>query len=331
MRRLGNDWYLLVLRAFLAFVFLYAGISKVADRSFLDGDDPASMKASVQAVRPISPLGGLLDVVADHATLFGILMAIGEIAVGLGILFGAFTRIAALGGMVLSASLWLTVSWGADPWFTSADLVYLFAFTPLLLHGAGDTPAVDGWFATVRARHPGVAEDRTRRTLVAGALAMLGGVLLGAGALFRGDKRHGTIVAPDEPPTSGAAPPTSPSSPDPRSPDPGTPTPTRSTAAASGPVLLKASDVPVGGAATASLSGDAVWVLQLEQDRFSAFDATCPHQGCEVQFVSAGDGFMCPCHQSRFDATGKVTHGPATENLTAVPVGTDGADVRAAK
>ncbi len=46
-----SGWALLVLRAFIAFVFLYAGISKIADRRFLDGSSPLSIHASVEAVR----------------------------------------------------------------------------------------------------------------------------------------------------------------------------------------------------------------------------------------------------------------------------------------
>nr|MDQ6936849.1 Rieske (2Fe-2S) protein [Actinomycetota bacterium] len=67
-------------------------------------------------------------------------------------------------------------------------------------------------------------------------------------------------------------------------------------------------------------SGAALWVLQLQAGRFTALDSTCPHQGCAVNFVSAGDGFACPCHNSTFDPSGAVTNGPATRNLTPVAV-----------
>src|SRR6266516_2769661 len=104
-------WVILPLRGFLTVVFLYGGISKIADRRFLDGSSPLSMHASVEAVRGASPIGGLLDPVAAHSFGFGVLMAIAELAVGLGLLAGLFTRVAAVGGMLLTASLWLTVSW----------------------------------------------------------------------------------------------------------------------------------------------------------------------------------------------------------------------------
>jgi cytochrome b6-f complex iron-sulfur subunit len=49
---------------------------------------------------------------------------------------------------------------------------------------------------------------------------------------------------------------------------------------------------------------------------FIAYSLVCPHLGCEVNIV--GDGFACPCHGSRFDPNGKLTHGPATKGLRAL-------------
>ena len=288
---------LLPLRAFLAVVFLYAGISKIADRHFLDGTSPTSIHAQVVAVKQASPIGGLLGPVSDHSYAFGLIMAFGEIAVGLGVLLGLFTRIAAAGGMLLSLSLWLTVSWQAEPWFTSADVVYLFALTPLLIGGA-PILSLDAWLARAREQHPGASEDHTRRALLAGGVAVLAGVLAGGAAQFR-----------RSPPADQAA---------------------QATRAAD-PPLAQASDVPVGGGTQVPdpSSGHTDWVLQLQPGQFTAFDATCPHQGCTVNFESASTGFTCPCHGSRFDASGKLLGGPATTGLTAVPVQVVGGEIRA--
>jgi len=284
---------LLPLRVFLGIVFLYAGISKIADKRFLDGTSPISIHAQVLAVKRASPIGGLLGPVADHSFAFGLFMALAEIAVGLGVLLGLLTRVAALGGMLIALSLWLTVSWQAEPWYTSADVVYLFALSPLLLGGAGEF-SLDAWLARARERHPGAGEDQTRRALVIGGTALIGVVLAGVGAAFR------------------------------RSPS------AQPAAAPSGGVLTKAADVPVGGAMPVRdpNTGRTDWVLQLTSGQFTAFDSTCPHQGCMVSFESAATGFACPCHGSRFDVSGKVLNGPATTGLTPVPVTVVSGEVR---
>ncbi|MDP9094317.1 MAG: DoxX family protein, partial [Actinomycetota bacterium] len=173
-------WALPVLRGYLAVVFIDGGVSKVADRRFLNGASPLSMHASVQAARASSPIRGLLGPVAGHSFAFGVLISVAELAVGLGMAFGLFTRVAAAGGMLLALSLWLTVSWGASPWFTSADLVYLFAFTPFLIAGAGGVWSADAWLSGARVAHPGGSEDRLRRGLLAAAVAVAGAALLGA-------------------------------------------------------------------------------------------------------------------------------------------------------
>ncbi|MBN1134970.1 MAG: Rieske 2Fe-2S domain-containing protein [Anaerolineae bacterium] len=46
-----------------------------------------------------------------------------------------------------------------------------------------------------------------------------------------------------------------------------------------------------------------------------AVDAVCPHLGCLVELAEKG-GFVCPCHDSRFDAEGQVVTGPATRPLS---------------
>ncbi|WP_368755325.1 ubiquinol-cytochrome c reductase iron-sulfur subunit [Klebsiella oxytoca] len=41
----------------------------------------------------------------------------------------------------------------------------------------------------------------------------------------------------------------------------------------------------------------------------------CPHAGCVPNARSGGQGWVCPCHGSEFDTSGRVTRGPATVNL----------------
>ena len=50
-----------------------------------------------------------------------------------------------------------------------------------------------------------------------------------------------------------------------------------------------------------------------DDDGLSALSSVCTHLGCNVRRVSSG--FECPCHGSRFDSSGKVSHGPAPKPL----------------
>jgi cytochrome b6-f complex iron-sulfur subunit len=51
---------------------------------------------------------------------------------------------------------------------------------------------------------------------------------------------------------------------------------------------------------------------------FSALSLSCTHLGCTLE--QKMDGFACPCHGSRFEADGKVLHGPATKELAVLRV-----------
>jgi cytochrome b6-f complex iron-sulfur subunit len=54
-----------------------------------------------------------------------------------------------------------------------------------------------------------------------------------------------------------------------------------------------------------------------------AVSAVCTHLGCITRYVPDENAIACPCHGSRFDAEGNVTHGPAPRPLPWLEVGTD--------
>jgi cytochrome b6-f complex iron-sulfur subunit len=63
------------------------------------------------------------------------------------------------------------------------------------------------------------------------------------------------------------------------------------------------------------VSGQRVIVIQAE-DRLDALSAKCTHEGCTVTFVPGQSVIWCPCHDGRFDLTGRVLSGPPPRPLT---------------
>ncbi len=295
---------LLPLRLFLGVTFVYAGLDKLGDPHYLGGlADPGSFAAQAHAVAPHSPIGGLLDLAVRTPTPTGLLMAFGELAVGLGVLVGLWGRIAAAGGALISLSLFLSVSWGVHPYYLGNDLAYLMAWIPLVLTG---TPSFS--LDALLARHASAAgpEDGggRRRMLVDSAIAAL--AVAGTGLLT------GAAVARTRPRTAAA--PSADAAPG--------PAPSGSAGAAPSGPSVPAASVPVGGGVrtAAAGSGDPVYVVQPVAGTYAAFSGVCTHAGCTVNPPKDGQ-FVCPCHNSCFDAaTGAVLRGPATKPLTRLSV-----------
>jgi thiosulfate dehydrogenase (quinone) large subunit len=127
---------LLPLRIFLGVTFVYAGLDKLTDSAFLSASGTGSITEMMNAVRDSAAIPGLVDLALKSPEGFGYAMAIGELLVGLGTLAGLWARLAALGGALISLSLWLTVSWQTEPYYYGNDLIYLMAWLPLVLAGA---------------------------------------------------------------------------------------------------------------------------------------------------------------------------------------------------
>jgi Rieske Fe-S protein len=57
-------------------------------------------------------------------------------------------------------------------------------------------------------------------------------------------------------------------------------------------------------------------VYKDDQGNVTTLSAVCPHMGCIVRWNPGETTWDCPCHGSRFSATGTCLHGPSTSDLT---------------
>ncbi|MWA13049.1 DoxX family protein [Streptomyces sp. BA2] len=150
-RESASRYALLPLRIFLGVTFIYAGLDKLTDSAFMSADGDGSIGQQMEDIRSLSAVPDLVDLALKSPVGFGYAIALGELAVGIGTLIGLFARIAALGGALISLSLWLTMSWSIEPYYYGNDLAYLMAWLPLILAGASIF-SVDAMLAA-RRRH----------------------------------------------------------------------------------------------------------------------------------------------------------------------------------
>ena len=142
---------LLPLRAFLGVTFLFAGLQKLANPAFFKASNPVSIQAQLAGAARRSPIHGLVSPLTHVAVGVGLAIALAEVAIGLGTLVGLWARVAAAGGLVLALLLFLTVSFHSSPYYTGSDIVFVFAWVPLVLTGAGGVLSADAVIAN-RAR-----------------------------------------------------------------------------------------------------------------------------------------------------------------------------------
>jgi thiosulfate dehydrogenase (quinone) large subunit len=137
-------WLWLVVRLYVASVFLPAGWEKITSGKWLFGDG-APIQGLVSSAATADGTPGwyvwfLQNVVQPNASLFATLVALGETAVGLGLLVGLLTGIAAFGGVFLNSNFVLAGVLGQNP-----ALIVLGTLLALAWRNAGWI-GLDRWF-----------------------------------------------------------------------------------------------------------------------------------------------------------------------------------------
>ncbi len=93
--------------------------------------------------------------------------------------------------------------------------------------------------------------------------------------------------------------------------------------------IAQVSAVPDNSAVTFTIpsNGDPGVLIHLSNRKFVAFDATCTHAGCPVDYDPSSQHLLCPCHGAEFDPSngGAVVQGPTNTPLTSVPIHVDNA------
>lgn len=79
-------------------------------------------------------------------------------------------------------------------------------------------------------------------------------------------------------------------------------------------------EIPAGEGAIVSSGLKKMAVYRDENNELHAYNATCTHLGCVVQWNNDEKSFDCPCHGSRYSKEGKVMNGPAKKDLEEIEI-----------
>ena len=74
----------------------------------------------------------------------------------------------------------------------------------------------------------------------------------------------------------------------------------------------------VGGRVRVASNAGGFLVARTGEQTFVALTGTCSHESCQVTDADS-EAYVCPCHESRFDAKGEVLRGPAEIPLEQYP------------
>jgi len=137
-------WLWLAVRLYFAYVYLPAGWHKVTSGEWLFGSGAPIQGLVGGAIDSTDTPGWyawfLQNIVQPNAGLFATLVALGELAIGLGMLVGLLTGVAAFFAVFMSGNFVLAGSLGSNP-----ALIVLGVFLVLAWRNAGWI-GLDRWF-----------------------------------------------------------------------------------------------------------------------------------------------------------------------------------------
>jgi thiosulfate dehydrogenase [quinone] large subunit len=132
----------------MGLTFLYAGLQHLTDPSYFDPSKAGYIGHMVLEYAVGSPIHDfLVGMVVPNAVSFGWMVAVGEVLIGIATLTGFLFRVAAIAGLILNFTFFLSATWSAFPFYFGSDIVFVMCWLTLLLTGPQAEQSVDGELA----------------------------------------------------------------------------------------------------------------------------------------------------------------------------------------
>ena len=137
LKRMKTSWgshtfSIAILRLWLGITWVYAGWYKATDPQFLTPNTSGYIGTQLANYQLNSPISFLLRHMVEHAGIVGLFVMLSEFAIGFATLSGFMLVYASLGGLLMSATLWLSASWTVKPYFLGSDTAYMVMWAVLL-------------------------------------------------------------------------------------------------------------------------------------------------------------------------------------------------------
>ena len=137
-------WYLAVLRIYVGYYLFFQGIGKF-QRNFPNGDWIGRQIGDIASLNLYPWYKTFLqNYVVPHSILFGYLVMIGEIAVGVCLLLGLFTRFNAFVGLFMLSNYYLGPGTARGGAMLAQQQTFIIALAIFVLAGPGRTLGLDG-------------------------------------------------------------------------------------------------------------------------------------------------------------------------------------------
>ncbi|MSY32977.1 MAG: Rieske 2Fe-2S domain-containing protein [Actinobacteria bacterium] len=305
----GQSWTARILRGWLGGNFVYAGWQKLSDPGFLKSGTSSYIGLQLSNFAKGSPIAPFLHAAGHAPVLAGIGTAVGEIAIGLATLAGILPELAALLGLGLSLTLWLSATWHVHPYFLRSDSIYTITWLAYLV----SFPMVLALFSkrpttTTKERNKKPAASTLQEALTDRRQILGGGVIIAISLVLGG---IAASVGKSPAPASARK---------------------RVAKKASGgthpkgTVVASLADVQSQGTAGfQDANGSPAVVVSLGGGAVAAFSRVCTHAGCSMDFDPSSKQLICPCHGATYDPAhgAQVTGGPSPSPLSAIKVSID--------
>ena len=137
-----SAWFVLALRLMMGYAFLHAGSGKLTEAGWSAGGYLANVAATNG-----NPLQGMFAWMAAtpwFVEFVNVAVPVGQFLIGLGILFGALTRLAAFFGAFMMV-LFYFGNWDIAHGYVNGDLAYRVVFLAVAALGAGRIVGLDAY------------------------------------------------------------------------------------------------------------------------------------------------------------------------------------------